>query len=291
MVSLNGETIGYTNDKINLQKKINTYISSGNGTDIAFVEVKDLPEYTACLLKNNEETNDDEIFEKVTLAGTPYYKYYAITDENTEKVYVESFENAEQVVNKLKEKDSANAKDLGIVEKYETAKADYKDVDTCVNELYEKKIVYTSVYRNIGTQIVNEASVPTDLGVTLIRPVSGVISSRYGLRWRDNHKGLDIAAPKGTAIKAAAAGTVIFAGNGAGHGYSGYGNVVVVQSTSSLVILYGHCSEVNCVTGQQVAQGQIIAKVGSTGISTGNHLHFELRYNGVAINPQKYVYN
>ena len=166
-------------------------------------------------------------------------------------------------------------------------------MDTCVNELYEKKVVYTyaSVYKNIGVQIVNEDSMPTDLGVTLIRPVSGVISSRYGLRWRDNHKGLDIAAPKGTAIKAAAGGTVIFAGNGAGHGYSGYGNVVVVQSTSSLVILYGHCSEVNCKTGDQVAQGQIIAKVGSTGISTGNHLHFEIRYNGTAINPQKYVYN
>lgn len=166
-------------------------------------------------------------------------------------------------------------------------------MDTCVNELYEKKVVYTytSVYKNIGTQIVSESSVPTDLGVTLIRPVSGVISSRYGLRWRDNHKGLDIAAPKGTAIKAAAGGTVIFSGNGAGHGYSGYGNVVVVQSTSSLVILYGHCSEVNCRTGEQVAQGQIIAKVGSTGISTGNHLHFEIRYNGTAINPQKYVYN
>ena len=268
-----------------MQKKINTYISSGNGSDIAFVEVKDLPEYTACLLKKNEETNDDAIFEKVTSNGTPYFKYYAITDENTEKVYVESFENAEQVVEQLKTKDSANAKDLGIVEKYETSKAEFKDVETCVNELYEKKIVYTSVYRNIGTQIVNEASVPTDLGVTLIRPVSGVISSRYGLRWRDNHKGLDIAAPKGTAIKAAAAGKVIFAGNGAGHGYSGYGNVVVVQSTSSLVILYGHCSEVNCVTGQQ------IAKVGSTGISTGNHLHFEIRYNGTAINPQRYVYN
>ena len=279
-----------------MQKKINTYISSGNGSDIAFVEVKDLPEYTACLLKKNEETNDDAIFEKVTSNGTPYFKYYAITDENNEKVYVQSFKEAEDVVSQLKSKDSANAKDLGIVEKYETAKAEFKDVSTCVNELYEKKIVYTSVYKNIGTQIYNEASVPTNLGITLIRPInlgggSIIITSRFGIRSRDNHKGLDIAAPRGTAIKAAAAGTVIFSGNGAGNGYSGYGNVVVVRSTSSVVILYGHCSEVNCRTGDQVAQGQVIAKVGSTGISTGNHLHFEIRYNGTAINPQNYVYN
>ena len=64
-----------------------------------------------------------------------------------------------------------------------------------------------------------------------------------------------------------------------------------MRCTDSLVILYGHCSEVNCRTGEQIAQGQIIAKVGSTGISTGNHLHFEMRYNGSAIDPQNYVYN
>ncbi len=292
-VSLNGEIIGYTKDKVNLQKRINDYISSGNGDDVAFVEVKDLPIYTACLLKKNVETNDDEIFEKVTSAGTSYYKYYAITNNNTEKVYVENFQQAEDVVNQLKEKNSANSANLGIVEKYETAKAEFKEVSQCVDELYEKKITVTSgsPYKNIGKQIISEASVPTNLGISLIRPISGTISSRFGIRSRDNHKGLDIAAPKGTAIKAAAAGTVIFSGNGAGHGYSGYGNVVVVKSTSSVVILYGHCSEVNCRTGEQVAQGQIIAKVGSTGISSGNHLHFEIRYNGSAINPQNYVYN
>ncbi len=253
--------------------------------------MKELPIYTSCLLKRNVQTNDDEIFEKVTSSGTPYYKFYAVTDENNEKVYLQSFSDAEEVVNQLKSKNSANSNDLGIVEKYEVSKAEFKEVDACVNELYEKKVVVQSVYRNIGKQIVNEASVPTNLGVTLIRPISGTITSRYGLRWRDNHKGLDIAAPKGTAIKAACGGTVIFSGNGAGHGYSGYGNVVVVRCTDSLIILYGHCSEVNCRTGEQVAQGQIIAKVGSTGISSGNHLHFEMRYNGTAINPQNYVYN
>ena len=62
-VSLNGEIIGYTQNKVELQKKINDYINSGNGDNIAFVEVKDMPEYNACLLKNGIETNIDEIFE------------------------------------------------------------------------------------------------------------------------------------------------------------------------------------------------------------------------------------
>ena len=281
-----------------MQKRINDYISSGNGDDVAFVELKELPTYTACMLKKNIETNDDEIFNKVTSSGTPYYKYYTITKNNEEKVYVASFSEAEKVINNLKSKNSANTDKLGIVEKYETAKAEFKTVDTCVSELYEKKVVVTkkasstSVYKNIGTRIVTgETSVPTNLGVSLIKPISGVISSRYGIRWRDNHKGLDIAAPKGTAIKAAAGGKVIFSGYGSGsNSYSGYGNIVVIQSTSSLVIRYGHCSALYVKTGETVVQGQVIAAVGSTGISTGNHLHFEIRYKGTAVNPQNYIY-
>lgn len=281
-----------------MQKRINDYISSGNGDDVAFVELKELPTYTACMLKKNIETNDDEIFNKVTSSGTPYYKYYTITKDNEEKVYVASFSEAEKVINNLKSKNSANTDKLGIVEKYETAKAEFKTVDTCVSELYEKKVVVTkkasstSTYKNIGTRVVTgETSVPTNLGVSLIKPISGVISSRYGIRWRDNHKGLDIAAPKGTAIKAAAGGKVIFSGYGSGsNSYSGYGNIVVIQSTSSLVIRYGHCSALYVKTGETVVQGQVIAAVGSTGISTGNHLHFEIRYKGTAVNPQNYIY-
>ena len=281
-----------------MQKRINDYISSGNGDDVAFVELKELPTYTACMLKKNIETNDYEIFNKVTSSGTPYYKYYTITKNNEEKVYVASFSEAEKVINNLKSKNSANTDKLGIVEKYETAKAEFKTVDTCVSELYEKKVVVTkkasstSTYKNIGTRVVTgETSVPTNLGVSLIKPISGVISSRYGIRWRDNHKGLDIAAPKGTAIKAAAGGKVIFSGYGSGsNSYSGYGNIVVIQSTSSLVIRYGHCSALYVKTGETVVQGQVIAAVGSTGISTGNHLHFEIRYKGTAVNPQNYIY-
>ena len=130
---------------------------------------------------------------------------------------------------------------------------------------------------------------PTNLGVSLVQPVTGTISSRFGYRSRDNHKGLDIAAPRGTAIKAACEGTVIYSGWGTS-AYSGYGNVVVVKSGSSVSIIYGHCSALYVKTGQTVAQGQVIAAVGSTGLSTGNHLHFEIRYNGKAVNPQNYIY-
>lgn len=289
-VSINGEIIGYTQDKVNLQKRINDYINSGNGDNIAFVEVKDMPEYEACLLKNGIETNDDEIFNKVTSSGTPYYKYYAITEDNEEKAYVKEFSEAEQAVNQLKEKKSTNSEKLGIVEKYSSEQKEYKSIETCVTELYKEKKVVTA-QTNIPEAPYTGSSIQTSLGISLVKPVSGVISSRFGIRSRDNHKGLDIAAPKGTAIKASASGTVIFSGYGSNtNGYSGYGNTVAIKSNGSVTILYAHCSALYVKTGQTVSQGQVIAAVGSTGISTGNHLHFEIRYNGKAVNPQNYIY-
>ncbi|MBR3324430.1 MAG: M23 family metallopeptidase [Clostridia bacterium] len=319
-VSLKGEIIGYTTDKVALQKRINDYIKTGDHQKIAFVEVDDLPTYASCLLKNDVETNDDEIFEKVIENAKAYSKYYAITDNNEEKVYTTSFSEAEDAVNKLKEKDSANSDSLGIVEKYGVADKNEEDeneikimnddnqveissVDTCVDKVYvekeKPKVVTTTkkssssssgAYKSVEKTVYNESSVSTNLGISLIRPVSGgTISSRFGYRSRDNHKGLDIAAPQGTAIKAAASGTVIFAGSGAP--YSGYGNIVVVQSSDSVSIRYAHCVAIYVRTGEYVEQGQVIAGVGSTGISTGNHLHFEIRYNGNAVDPQNYVYN
>lgn len=295
-VSLNGEVIGYTNNKVALQKKINDYITSGNGEDVAFVEITDLPTYEACLIKKDVETNDDEIFNKVIENGTSYYKYYALTIEDEEKSYVKQFADAEEVVKQLKDKDSANQEELGIVEKYDTKMAEITPVENCVEEMYEEKVVIpeysyssSSAYENIGKTVIASDSVPTDLGVSLIHPISGIITSRFGIRSRDNHQGLDIAAPEGTAIKAACAGTVIF--SGCGDGYEGYGNLVIVQSSDSLSIRYAHCSKLYVQVGERVEQGQVIAAVGSTGISTGDHLHFEIRYNGSAIDPQNYVYN
>ena len=301
-VSLNGEVIGYTNNKIELQEKINNYLKNGNGDGASFVEIKNLPTYKVCLLKKGISTNDGEIYEKVISSGISYYKYYAITVKDEEKSYVATFSDAEEAVKQLKDKNSNNSSELGIVENgtEKTIKIsevpEISSVDDTVNKVYEKPVINvsktkenTSAYKQVAKTVVSETSYPTNLGVTLIQPVSGgTISSRFGIRSRDNHKGLDIAAPRGTAIKAAASGTVIFAGSGAP--YSGYGNVVVIQSTSSVTIRYGHCSALYVKKGESVVQGQVIAAVGSTGISTGNHLHFEIRYNGKAVNPQNYVY-
>jgi murein DD-endopeptidase MepM/ murein hydrolase activator NlpD len=112
-------------------------------------------------------------------------------------------------------------------------------------------------------------------------PIAGRVTSEYGRRWGRLHAGIDIAAPSGTPIGAAIAGTVIYAG-----WQSGYGNVVILSHGGGLSTLYGHQSRLGVSLGQVVGQGQIIGYVGTTGHSTGPHVHFETRYGGVARNPR-----
>jgi len=292
-VSLGGEFLGYTENKSELQKRINEYINNGNGGNIAFVQVDQMPEYELCLLKKGVVPNDDDIYDKVTSQGTVYYKYFALTDGGEEKSYLSSYEDAENVISQLKEKNSKNKEELGIVEKYGTEEVEYATVDATVEKLYEKVVVKKATANNSSSSNIKKtiqpatAPVKTSLGMSLIKPVSGTITSRYGARWGSTHKGIDIGAPKGTSIRAAAAGTVTIAKTGYN---GGYGIYVKINHGNGIETIYGHCSALNTSAGQKVSQGQVIAYVGSTGRSTGNHLHFEIRVNGVAHNPQNYVY-
>jgi len=113
-------------------------------------------------------------------------------------------------------------------------------------------------------------------------PAQGAFTSGYGWRWGRMHKGIDIAAPIGTPILAAATGEVIFAGWNSG----GYGNLVKVKHPDGSVTFYAHNNKIFVRRGQKIKQGQQIAEMGSTGYSTGPHLHFEIRTNGsTAVNP------
>ena len=134
-VYLNGEQVGYTEKKAELQHKINEYIENGEEENIAFVQVSELPEYKLCLLKKDVVTNDDEIFNKVKEQGTNYYRYYAILDDNEEKTYVSNFEEAEKVVEGLKEKNSINLEKISIIEKYEEELQEIAKVEDAVEKL------------------------------------------------------------------------------------------------------------------------------------------------------------
>jgi len=118
----------------------------------------------------------------------------------------------------------------------------------------------------------------------LIWPVSGPVTSGFGWRWGRMHEGIDIAVPTGTAVAAAASGRVIVAG-----WMGGYGNLVVIDHGGGLATAYGHNSSIVVGYGSAVSQGQTIALSGSTGNSTGPHVHFEVRVNGSPVDPLGYL--
>ena len=115
-------------------------------------------------------------------------------------------------------------------------------------------------------------------------PVSGTLSSYFGARWGRSHKGIDVCAPAGTPIYASDGGTVSYSG-----WMSGYGNLIQIDHGNGYITYYAHCTALYASVGAKVAQGDLIAAVGSTGNSTGNHLHFEIRCNGSVLNPLEYV--
>lgn len=115
-------------------------------------------------------------------------------------------------------------------------------------------------------------------------PLSGRISSYFGLRWGRMHNGIDLAVPIGTPVKAAADGCVIFAAS-----MSGYGRLVILDHGAGVHSYYGHNSSFAVKVGDTVAAGDRIALSGNSGVSTGPHLHFEIRVNGRAVNPLDYL--
>lgn len=121
-----------------------------------------------------------------------------------------------------------------------------------------------------------------------IWPSSGVVTSPYGLRWggTDFHPGMDIADDMGTPIVATADGVVTVAGWNSG----GYGNMVDIDHGNGIMTRYGHGSQVVVVAGQHVRKGQLIMYMGSTGFSTGPHVHYEVHVNGQTVNPVGYLY-
>lgn len=303
-VYIKGEQVGYTEDRGKLQHEINEYINNGDGSNgtVAFVQVDNLPEYKLCMLKKNITTNDQEILNDIKQEGITYYRYYAIADNNEEKLYVSNFEEAEEIVNTLKEKDSSNIDNISIVEKYETDIKDLTSKDDAISALYVQKPVAVQVATTATSStpkaIKSTGSVNTSSnssygkaslgGISLIKPISGIITSRFGARSKirvSTHTGLDIAAATGTPISAAASGTVTFAGT-----KGSYGNMIVISHGNGVQTYYGHCSRIYVSAGTKVSQGQTIGAVGSTGNSTGPHLHLEIRINGVAYNPQNYLY-
>ena len=282
-VSLNGEDIGYVGDEEKFKNEVNENILTPSETNVAFVELDNV-EYTFSLVSRNE-INEDEVMLALEQSAQNVYRVYEVADLNNEetKVYVNTMEEAEEIVSTLKEQYGEIEPDLVINQIYldnadevneETIKLAKQELTNSLQEELEEK-------QEIDSRTVN--------GIYLaVVPVTGRITSRFGAveSIRDHtHKGIDIAATRGTPILATASGKVSFAGWSSGYGY-----LVKIDHGNGVETYYGHCSKLYVSAGDTVEAGEQIAAVGSTGNSTGNHLHFEIRLDGKQVNPQTYVY-
>ncbi len=143
----------------------------------------------------------------------------------------------------------------------------------------------------VGISCLPQASASPSTRISLVYPVMGPrMSSDFGLRRHPirkhhaHHHGVDLAAPQGAPIRVIAAGQVVYADP-----LGGYGKVVVIKHASGLTSHYGHCETLGVSIGQMVRPGDILGTVGSTGLSTGPHLHFEIRQDGKPQHPEKYL--
>ena len=314
-VTANGEKLGYITDKEKFEQSVSGIINKKEDNKL-YTTIENMPEYNLVFVSRDEETNDEEVLAKLEESSETTYKLYAVTIDGKEKATVKNLDEAENLVAELKkEYKDKSSKKIAIVDVITTDRN--KDVSTIqvakasITDELDKSVVNVARTASTTKKVTSRGSSSTTKkttstktskgkttkkttstslnGVKLtVKPVSGIITSRFGsiesIR-SSGHSGLDIATKKGTKIKAAAGGTVVFAG------YSGaYGNVVKISHGSEIKTYYAHCSKLYVKTGDTVSAGDVIAAVGSTGRSTGNHLHFEVVKNGVSVNPQNYLY-
>lgn len=290
-VSISGTELGYVKNKEALEEKVKENIIEKQEKNIDTIAIKANPEYELKLVDRTIETKEEKVVSTVEENVEITYKYYEVALNNEAIDSVDTIEEAEELVNQVKEENREQDLDLSIIEKY-TEKEE--EVQTTAIEMAKTDIQtkVTQKLEEIQKQKEEEERInrmPEINGIKLAyAPISGTITSRYGVSSRirsSNHTGLDIAASKGTPIKVIASGTIAHAS------YQGaYGNLVKVDHGNGFESWYAHTSKMYVKVGQQVAAGEVIAAVGSTGNSTGAHLHLEIRINGEHVNPQNYLY-
>lgn len=317
-VTLDGEVIGYVEDKKLIEKKIEEYANTLEG-NVVSIDIPNMPKYELEFVSDIEDTNEDEVLLAVEDSSEVTCKVYAIKLDDEIKAQVNTKEEADKVVGDIKagitsdlelnlvvSEELKNKKELeSVIVASDVAMATVNgDVTKKVDE-YEKQKAEEAAQKALEEARAIEAGVtsrsmdgsrgetseidagevnPSFAGL-FTEPVSGIITSPYGYRSSGFHTGIDIANDSGTPIGAAASGTVVFTGWS-----GGYGNLVKIDHGNGYVTYYAHCSEIYASVGQSVSAGETISAVGSTGNSTGPHLHFEIRIDDETVNPQSFVY-
>lgn len=297
-VTLDGTVVGYVTDKDEFTCMITNKVLNQNNENIELIVLNEIPKYSLAIINQNKQTDEDTIINILKLKTDVTYKLYAITLDGEDKAYADTLDEATEKISELTETyGEKEESEFGVREVYTENIIEYKNMKyATISKL--NRTLQTEEEAEKARKEAEEAKALEEAklkdsninGVSFTTaPVSGRISSRYGANENirnHTHKGLDIAASNGTPIVAAADGVVTYAQYNSG----GYGNLVKISHGNGVETYYGHCSKLYVSVGQTVSAGDTIAAVGSTGNSTGNHLHFEIRLNGNQVNPQDYLY-
>lgn len=280
VINVNGEIVGACGTKEEadtiLSGIMDKYITESTVTVEFLQEVTVTEAYVSCdTLKDTDE---------ITRLLTEILSVHTTAEETEHRVIpcdVEYYDTSE-----LYEGEYQVTRDGTDMEQMVTVSVDYLNG----NEILRTEIASETIVEAVSQQVARGTTErpPTASYGVYIWPAEGVISSDFGYRTvsvgSSDHKGIDIAGEADSDIVAADGGEVIFAGDG-----GGYGNLVKIRHDNGAVTYYGHCSSLAVSEGERVARGQVIAYMGTTGVSTGVHLHFEVRVDDIAQDPMNYL--
>ena len=295
--------MGLVSDKDKFEKDIKDTLEDVH-EPVVSATLSEKPRYSLRLVdKEDIDVDDDYVFAKIEEKIEKKYRYYNLKEDDKLLAKVSTKEEKDKLIEELKK--DKNVKDIKVEEEetkenyiisYEEAKQlAFSTAENIENDKKEKdaktKIEKrnTNIIKNIrkgGTVSTSSSSNASAMlgSLSFRRPLN---SSRIsaGYLGYPGHRGIDFPSPQGTPVMAAEAGTVttVLYSN------KSYGNRVIIDHGNGISTLYGHNSTIIVSLGQRVSKGQTIAGVGSTGRSTGNHVHFEIRINGKPINPTSYV--
>ena len=286
-VSVSGTELGYVQNKEALEEIVKENMLEKEEKNVDTIDIQTNPEYELKLVDRTTQINEEEMIATIEKDVIITYKYYEIALDNQAIDSVNTLEEAEELIEQIKKDNTDKELDLSIIEKYTQNEEEIKTTELEIAKLEAQSKIEEQIAKQKEKE--EQEAMPEISGIKLAtKPIVGTITSRYGERSSirsSTHTGLDIAATTGTPIQVVADGTVTSAS------YNGsYGNLVKVDHGNGIETWYAHTSKMYVTVGQTVTAGEVIATVGSTGNSTGPHLHFEIRMNGEHVNPQNYLY-
>jgi murein DD-endopeptidase MepM/ murein hydrolase activator NlpD len=292
---INGKFVGYYTSEKQFDEVYNDLVTEKQSIDPNVkVYLESEPTFEAAYIRNSLLSNQN-VYTNLRAEIKTEFTIYNVAVEGENKLtfntqdeadkYAESLRN--QVAKLTVEVKSEKVEDLGQMTTVERADNILKDI-VDRNKPVAKITVPIKNYTNSNTSTTDVASETVANTAAMqggIWPtITHYISSPYGWRWGTIHTGMDLAGHAGDPIYAYKSGLVTFAG-----WITDYGNIVKIDHGNGISTWYAHCSKLLVTAGTEVQEGQTISLMGTTGNSTGNHLHFEVRINGVHVDPYPYI--